>query len=256
MLGGDTFLLNPRNREFIEGRTRRPIIATSMPGCVVLFLVPFLLAGALTFWLTLDAWYRVAGFAVAARTAEATVVAKGVEPDSEGDDDPYLDYRYSAEQNGTLTRHAGRAYVSWSDYQEYEPEDTLTIEYIAYSPGISRPANAAQGLGEAGFLTVFTLFWNGVTIPTFVFMLRNKIAVARLGRDGTLLRGVVTAYKTSTDSDNDLWVELTYSFLTPQGQQLSGVAKNINNALRTTPAPPPGTPVAVLYLNAKTHTLL
>lgn len=258
MLSADTFLLNQRNRSFIEGRAQRPVSPTGLPGCIALFLVPFLICGAFTVWLAFDSWYRLVGFAVAPRSTEAMIIDKGISPDDEGDDDPYLVYRYSAQEADGAGRYTDRAYVSWGDYEAFSPEDVLTVEYIAYSPHLSRVAGATgrSGLGEAAFATFFTLFWNGITVPMFILTLRSRARSRRLRREGRLVHGTLTRYETSTDSDNDLSVKIAYSFMAPNGQWITGVDDQIRNELRNKPAPPAGTPLAVLYVDEKTHSLL
>ena len=42
---GDVFLMNPDNRWFLEGKVQRPSLHTKGTGCLLVFLIPFVLVG-------------------------------------------------------------------------------------------------------------------------------------------------------------------------------------------------------------------
>lgn len=89
-----------------------------------------------------------------------------------------------------------------------------------------------------------------------------RAAVRRLGRDGHLVIGhIVNCVRTIyNQNDEDLpsyyVVEVTYEAQTPGGVTVTGKKGLPRDDLMNAPLPPVGTPVAVLVLNQKNHSLL
>jgi hypothetical protein len=73
------------------------------------------------------------------------------------------------------------------------------------------------------------------------------------GRTVTCLRKL---YRHGEDTPDEYVVEVVYTARSPSGADLRGVKALARDDLLNVPLPPPGTPVVVLVLNDKHHTIL
>lgn len=255
MQAHDLFVLDPTNRAFIEGRGQRTN-PSRLLGCMVVFLVPFVLIGLFTIILAFQAWFRVIGFQGAGTTTQAEVVDRGVRTDSDDDDHPFLVLRYTVPEQGSVVL-TERLDVSWEVYRAHEVGAMLAIDYITVSPTNLRVAgDSSNTLFAALFMTGFTAFWNLITWAFVGFIGNGIIKRRRLDQAGYLLRGELTSYATSYDSDGDLWVEVGYRFYTKEGTLIDATGKSIRNHLQGSEAPPVGVEVMVLYADKQTYELL
>src|SRR5262249_24317156 len=78
-------------------------------------------------------------------------------------------------------------------------------------------------------------------------------SVRVLGRTVTCLRKL---YRHGEDTPDEYVVEVVYTARSPSGADLRGVKALPRDDLLNVPLPPPGTPVVVLVLSDKRHTIL
>lgn len=256
MIGEQTFVLNPLNRDFVFGRTPRPYQSPFAPvgvGCLLLFFTPFVLAGIATLVMAITSWYEFAAFSSSAVAAEATVIDKRTETDSEGGEQFLVSYRYSVAGDTEQSTYTGESSVSRQRYQQAEEGGSFSIVYLAFDPAQSQPVGQNK-LSRPFLMTAFTLFWNAVISGILFFLISSLLRDVRITRKGQLVMGMLTRYQIHTDSDGDPSVTYEYRFATPDGQMLNGSysaapPKNVDTPLV-------GDRVAVLYADPKSYKLL
>ncbi len=78
----------------------------------------------------------------------------------------------------------------------------------------------------------------------------------KLTRDGQLIYGTITHFRSYTDSEGDLMVDAHYQFVTPRGSTFQNEERRVRNDLAGQPLPSVGTPVAIWYADDKTYRIL
>ena len=152
----------------------------------------------------------------------------------------YVVYAFTA--NGQT--HTGQSGVTSAIYRQLIRRDaSLMIAYLPDNPAISRLAGSHEIYTETSVSIFATLTGIGLCLLMFV----RPYRIRRLARAGRLLPGEI---KTSRRTRGITYVRFT--FLSPEGRRLSGVA----SSERMTAAPKPGAPVAVLYLNENFYRML
>ncbi|MBX0327729.1 DUF3592 domain-containing protein [Oscillochloris sp. ZM17-4] len=248
------FLIDERNRPFVQGLAARPPAAADGrmgAGCMVAFFIPFVLAGMVMLSLTFSSWASWLSFQANARPATAVVTGKVIDDGGE-DTAYYLDYRYTTSDD---RRFDGRASVSRDRYNALVVGEPLSIEYLSDDPATSRVA-AENHLGMPLFLTAFSLFWNGfILVVIYVIISRGRYE-RQLRAEGQLAPAEIIDYTAYLDSDNDLNVAIEYRLRAPDGHTVSGRYERVRNELKGAPAPACPTPAAALYIDERTHMLL
>ena len=108
-------------------------------------------------------------------------------------------------------------------------------------------------LVQYGVIMVGLIIWMGISGSR-----RRK----QLVRDGQVLRGALTGIEPRwvfSGSGYSRGARANFTFTTPDGNDLAGVvivSKSTNHLYDGREIPPPGTPVAVIYVNDKLYSLL
>lgn len=251
-----TFLLNPRNRPFLEGRASRP--AKEPGGCVfpflAVFLIPFVAAGAFLLRNMALEWTSYLTLRTSGIVTDAEVVDRKI---SSGDDCDLYSLQYAFRWRGT--RHVGEANVSRDDYERLDIGQWTDVVFEPSHPERSR-LRTDLGIGRPLLLTAAGLFWNaivGVLLVVAVAGLRQMHIDKRLSRAGRLVEGHIDDVSGHKDDDNDYHVTVRYRFVSPTSAQwVAGTSSAMRNDLKNQALPPPDTPVAVLYADDRAHRVL
>ena len=257
MMGAsDRFLLNPKNRAFVEGRAEHPVKEPG--GCFFIFLpvflIPFVGVGLFLVGLTVSEWRDYVALRTSGIVTDAEIVDRTVSVGDDGDTH-YLHYAFTWEGE----RYTGKSPVDGTEYDSKVVGDWTDVRFSPAHPEISRLGSKVS-IWKAVVLTGFSLFWNAlvsVFVAVAVFALREKRIEARLRRTGRLLEGRLDAVSSHKDDDNDFHLEVTYRFLPPGSSQwVTGKSGAMRNDLKHAELPQPRTAVAILYADENTHCLL
>lgn len=243
---GDVFLLNPANRKFVEGNTERPATQGPRAGCIMLFLIPFLLVGAAVMVWAWSSFYQWNTLNRAGIPGIAEISDKRI---SSGDDSDihYLTYRFS---NAAMI-YTREQSVSSDLYNRAEVGAKVDITYAQYDPNIV----VIAGTNNLPWFPIgFGLCWNILIWSIFVTMLTGIWGNRLLERDGRVITGHVIASAGSVDSDGDFNLKLNYAFHSPTDNGLiSGTTQLTRNDLKGNTLPTQGAPLAILYRKDKHH---
>jgi hypothetical protein len=246
------FLLNPANAPFVvremqRRARRRKGGRTAFALVSLLLLVLGLLMGLiLPDWV---AWYRLqqSGITVPGEISEL----------STRNDHFYARYSFTPQGTGSEaeTRSAEQR-VSEDTFNRLAVGAAVNVTYLPDAPDTSwlnhyNPDNRARDVLSGVALGVM-----GVILGLLILgsIQRRRPAGPPVGRQ--LLRGRVVACTGMLDADGDFNVKLRYQFQTPAGRTRVEQLSRIRNDLKKARLPDRGTPVAVYYVNEKTHRLL
>jgi len=183
----------------------------------------------------------------------------------------YVTYLYSVPGQGeTLTKEQ---YVTEMTYSQLEDGDPVLVKYLQSDPSIaelSGPASTNSLALNGYFMTVFGLIGGLVALVFLVSHVWQYYRDDVLIRKGRLLMGEVlkcradlNVTQTSLESNNygnplrgHHFIELTYIFNTPEGNDIEATVKARRNDLVGQLLPEFGTSVAVLYLNDRCYKIL
>lgn len=247
------FLLDERNRPFVQGAGARPapIPGRDKIGCLYVALVPFVLAGMFLLAFTLANWSTWLRFRAEGVAATAVVTGRAI--DDGGDDTAYyVEYRYVTPDGRSFDR---RDSVSRARYSQVIVGQHLAIEYLGGDPGSARLADENH-LGFPLLLTAFSLAWNGFVLFVISVMAGGLLRERRLRARGRLVAAEILSYRADLDSDRDLTVNIAYRLISPDGLPISGRYRDTRNDLKGRDAPTCPAPAAALYIDERTHMLL
>lgn len=240
------FLLNPSNAPLVEQerarRAKRKKTArwTFRLGALLLLLM------AVLWGVLVPQWVRWFQFERDGVTVAASVTAL------EEDDDRYtVRYGYQVGEQ----EYAGEQRVTESAYDALAGGAALSVTYLPDDPADVRLEADSP---EDRFRNYLTAVVAGLTLAALLMLLSAVLRRRRALRivPPAVLTGQVVACEGALDDDGDYKVKVRFRFLTPQGQTLSGQARQIRNDLRDRPLPPVGAPVAVYYRHEQSYRLL
>ncbi len=254
------FLLTPRHEKFIAGGVK--FHSLSMPQRIITWIGTFIIILWWFFFCGLPA-FRSILYQVASVPATATIRQMEERP-IKGSPSYFITYTFNAINNETVFVD-----VPYALYSQWHSGDSIPIRYIPNFSDISAlTEDIFAGRRRAFDLIagiIFFIICGKVFQQVYVPMWReNRI----LNRSGKILQGEITEI-TSLDRDLTLfhwnqirfqwklhWIILSYSFIEPEGNTISGKTSDVRNELRDKPLPPPHTPLLILYAAKEHHTVL
>ncbi len=245
--GEDVFVMNLEYAAFVAGRARRPRSVAGL-ACGVLFMLPFLVIGAMVIGLALRDISISQALAARGIITPGTIADKRI---SSGDDsDTYYLYFEYAYNGGS---YSGEQSVAYEVYRDAERGARVDVLLLPENPGV---AKLAAHNDPPTFLIVFAILWNGICWTVAIGMFSASQRHGRLMREGRLIPGEVTIASARTDSDDDYIVTVEYAFRAPDdGTLIIGKQSGTRNDLKRERLPRQGAPVAVMYRN-KNHYLM
>lgn len=240
------FLLNPSNAPLVEQerarRAKRKKTArwTFRLGALLLLLMAVLWGVLVPQWVR---WFQF--------ERDGVTVAASVTALEEADDRYTVRYGYQVGEQ----EYAGEQRVTESAYDALAGGAALSVTYLPDDPADVRLEADSP---EDRFRNYLTAVVAGLTLAALLMLLSAVLRRRRALRivPPAVLTGQVVACEGALDDDGDYKVKVRFRFLTPQGQTLSGQARQIRNDLRDRPLPPVGAPVAVYYRHEQSYRLL
>ncbi|MFN8374501.1 MAG: DUF3592 domain-containing protein [Anaerolineae bacterium] len=253
MLKHKPFVLNPDYAAVVEGSTpfAPPPSQRFQTSCLMLALIPFVLAGLTLVIVSARQWYVYWQLYARGIVTQAQVIERYTDSDAE-ETLYYLRVRFTAHDQQV---YEPALQISSELYTHYAPEDSLEIRYDPNAPTTLRAAAQNRLPLLESFLSGFALLWNIFVWGVILGALNFHRKMTRLAASGETLSGELTSASGGKDDYDHFQVVFRYTFLSPAGQTLRGTAyaqrDDLLNAL-----PAPGTPVVVLYVDDHIHMAL
>jgi Protein of unknown function (DUF3592) len=243
----DVFLMIPDNRAFLEGKTQHLSSATKAVGCLLIFLIPFVLIGLVAIGWAVSSWYSWNAINQSGIPGTGEIVDKQI---SSGDDSDtyYVSYAYTHAE----TSYTHKQSVDWDTYQNAEIGAQVSIKYVPSNPNIASLANKNN---PPYFIAGFSLLWNLAVWSVLIGLLVSRSRDNLLAKEGQLIPGeIMTSRSLIEGEDNDFYLKVEYAFRAPvDGRLITGHSKTQRNDLRNGTLPGPGSPLAILYRNDTHH---
>lgn len=249
---GDTFFLHPYNQKFINQTSGRLASKANMaPGCMLLFILPFVAAGLVVIFFAVREWNRYQILSTTGVTTRGEYTGSRIDNDDDGTT-YYLSYRFETGEQVYIDEHS----VSYDLYRSGEKGAPVDILYAPSDPSISRIAGT-NTLTTPLFLTIFSILWNLISWG-FLFVVVNGTRRDRLlAREGLPVQGEVLEARGTTSSKSNYTVKVKYGFTPPDSRQrITKTESSQRNDLKGRSLPKYGTPVTVLYRNVKHFRML
>lgn len=163
----------------------------------------------------------------------------------------YITYQFNVEQTGNGQQTYTHEHRVSPELYSLGINSPVNIRYLPHEPTVSRAGSSQVNIF---WLLLFSLiFLTLLLAPLFrVAPYRRK---KQLERDGQVIMGVLQSCKGERIKAG-YGIDVQYSLQTPDGRSVTGRQTSICNHLRKQPLPPPGTPIAVVYVNDKLHEML
>jgi len=246
----DLYLFNPANRAFIEGKSPR-IVAQRWIGLVILLSLG---AIGLTV-LSAFEWTNYIRLTQSGIKAQALVTGLRSWKDSDNKIGYSLTYTITA-SDGKQYQHTRQ--IDERVYRSKREGDSIEAFYVPDNPNISSLDKPEGGWTNAGWATLLTVVAIGATVYFYLEDKWSSQCAKRLANEGQLLEGAIVNWyfeeKWTPSEDSQRYYEATlhYRFVTQQGHQGVGMKKKTvgRNASISSDVdfPPPGTPLAILYV--------
>ncbi len=239
------FLLHTTNRKVLTGKKQATFtFSGSGSGCIMLFMVPFILAGLVVGYFAVKDWQEYQLLQREGITVSGNYVSRRYDNDDDGTT-YYVAYQFYTGDRTYQNEHS----VNQALYNRVEPGAPVQVIYALSNPTVSR-IDGTQGISTAIGLTVFTVFWNLISWGVFLGMFISNSRDKRLSREGQWVRGELLAASGRRDSDGDFQLKVEYSFVAPDmGQVIFKTESAQRNDLKNGDLPEKGTPIGVLYRN-------
>lgn len=251
----DLFLLNPQNRSFALGLTRK-LPQTPVAGCVMLFLVPFLLAGVLLGVGAAGEWLKYVHLSQSGVSGNARVTEKYTGTDDDGDTTYHIHYSFTVGQDSGERTYTGNGGVGSSEYKRLNKGSTVQIIYYSGNPAENVLASRGNDIISPLMLSIFAVVTLLVTLGVFWGMASHADKQAWLVKNGTVIEGEIVRIVTHEDSDGDLQIAVHYRFVSPSGKLIEKEESAMRNDLRRNSADLRGCPVKILYGDERRFMLL
>jgi hypothetical protein len=247
----NVFLLDPAHYDFVVGKKRRLAPWRFAQGCMLVFLIPFLLIGiGLIGWGVQRSaeWQQITSRGVLIR---GQFMDRSISRDADGD---VYHVIYGYDHNGSLFTRSEN--VSSDIYGRAEPGTWVDVVYVPASPSLARLAETNETT-EISFVFVFSLCWNGLAWPMFLAGIGGALGNRTLERKGRIIPGEIVSCESYTDGDGDYTLRVQYRFQPPDGEQaIVKKTTSTRNDLKNKPLPEAGTPLAIAYCSKRLYRVL
>jgi hypothetical protein len=246
----EVFLLNPGNRAFVAGQSKR--LASTGYGCVMLVFIPFLIVGL--FFLgygikSLIEWQQLTTEGV---TTRGKFIDRSISYDSDDDESYYVTFQFGL-NNQT---HVVEQNVDSGTYDRAETGAPVDIVYVPDNPTLARVAGTESSPVDL-FIMAFSLCWNVFVWLVLLAIIGGWRKRRALQRSGQLTRGEVVSCSGRNSNKGGYIITVEYRFNPPDGGAMIANKQTENRRdLRDQPLPTAGTPLAILYRDRKTYTAL
>jgi Protein of unknown function (DUF3592) len=256
------FLLQPKNKDFVQGKSPYPAIKSRF-GIVMMLLLAltFLaIAGSLAYQK-----YQNDQLAAYGKTTTAQVVNRS---SSNGYSTIYtLEYEYQASlpDQKTLIYHDSQT-VNIETYNQYPEGSNVQIKYLPDNPTESQLATSdlAPNYLTGQIVAIVVPFF--IALGGLLYFVWPVVIDRKLTKAGSIIKGQIVERKGESVSGKRRYYELTvkYSFVSPTDDTvLEGTQQAVRNDLKPddtnrlrTNLPTPGATVAVLYLDNEHYKML
>lgn len=241
-----TYLLNPENQAYIDGKQAYPARFDAPSGCVLAFVWLFPLMGLFFIVVGLSYVWAEVMLILSPSTTQGIVVQLTVEEESEG-----TLYRVFYSYSVADERYLEKQEVSADVYANLRVEQRIAIEYLASHPRVAR-LQGTNNWGVTLFLLGFSAVWMLLT-TLFAFSFQTRYSrLRRLRYRGTRLQAQLIDFERKPDPDSDDDVQFILAFISPHGQTIKGKRK-YSFASAT---PPTDATLYVQYLTPKNWEVL
>lgn len=254
----DLFLLDPRNTDFAAHKARR-LYSRVTDGTLTTIASILSFLGLVTLTLVIGGWgnqYDLDQFARSGKTVVGRITHHRSVSEAQSKYvtvTHYLAYEFEAETPGSdAIQHFTREQAVDSLF-ELKDGDNIPIRYLPTNPAVSmiegsQRANYTPIIAGVIFLVILLL----VAGRTFQEYFRGQALEAR----GQVIFGQIDQIKGGVDHRGHYHVNIVYHFRCPQGSKIDNNVFRMCDQLRDKPLPSPGTPIAVVYLNAAFYRIL
>lgn len=241
----DVFLLNPKaNLKWLRGEQSRIGNGLIMTAIGMIFLIAGL---GISGYFGYRYWYS-GSIHQTGTIASAEIIDRETSVNSRRNTRSYyVEYRYFVNDQ----RYERRQQVTPSRYADVFVGSSVDIVYDKSTPWDSFLTGRWYDETERNGSIMFALLLGGTGIVVGLICLEIERRNRKYSQRGHVLEGRVLEATGKRGSKNAYNVTIRYTFQTPDGETLEKKATNVRGDLRNGPLPPPGTPLAVLYLSPK-----
>jgi hypothetical protein len=254
------YLLKPKNRAFVEGRSRRLANRSQLFGLIFT-------AGLLVFMLIMaigSAKTYLDGTKMTTNPVTQAAIVDRWTSSTAKSTTYYVSYQYSVPGIDKVFQNQVRVSAAMS--RQLNPNSTIDVHYNPENPQISQIAGdeALIFLRQDTLIPIAVCSVSVVLIAIFLVVLskqelKERRRLGRLAAQGKLIPGKLLSAKTRVLSagtrqllsHNKREIIVSYSYLSPKGEEKTRQARWQRRSLKEPVLPTPGTPLAVLYVNEK-----
>jgi hypothetical protein len=246
------FLLNPKHEPFLRGEDRK-LRDTGCGGMILIAFIVLLCTFVFSMFI-IAGWNERAARDLLQQSGVSTSAEIVDHRESRGRSTSYyLTYTFLVEQEGAAPQeYTVEENVDYGLYNAQRDGATVTITYLPQDPTVARLRDNGM---DGSFLLILGLVLLALEIWILFHSTYEWLRTSRLVREGELREGEIEESKI-TRSKSGRTLRIKYSVLTPVGTRVTGQQSRLRNDLRNDNPPEPGTKVAVLYLDEKTHRIL
>jgi hypothetical protein len=246
----EVFLLNPGNRAFVAGQSKR--LASGGYGCILLVFIPFLAVGLFFLAYGVKSVYEWQRLTAEGVTTRGKFIDRSISYDSDDDESYYVTFQFGLDNQTYVVEQN----VDSGIYSRAETGTVVDVVYVPDNPTLARVAGTETSPVDA-FMLVFGLCWNGFVWLVVLASISSWRKQQALQRSGRLTRGEVVSCSGRNSSKGGYIITLEYRFSPPDGGATITDKKTENRRdLRGQRLPAAGTPLAILYRDRKMYTAL
>jgi hypothetical protein len=263
---GDYFFASEANRRFATGEARRlpSLVSQSM----VLGITSIVLA-VLAAWLfnpslsTLVNWIQLQRSGTSVRGLVADHYADLSYSAKYGDTSYYsLTYKFVVLKDGSKSTYTALQRIYGSTYYQYPVNAMINVLYLPTDPTVNMIPDDTAPYSVALFLSAAGAIVTLINLFLLILLLQCIIYTGRLAHEGLIIDGSLDSAKRQlkpgiSGRQHSISIKITYHFRDPHINLIKKKSVTLYRSdLRNKSLPVPGTPIRVIYLDAKHYELL